>query len=165
MRKLLIGAALALALVWVGVQAAAKERLAVEGRSVLFELGTVDPRSLIQGDYMNLRYRALQQLPWQSEQPAPVGEAAVRADGYGVVYAVRLLEPGASLGSDEVRVDYHRSNWQLTVGPDSFFFQEGEAATFAEARYAELRVAPSGEVLLVGLRDADRAMLGRPAIR
>jgi uncharacterized membrane-anchored protein len=164
MRKLLIGAALALALVWVGWQAAAKERLAAEGRPVLFELGTVDPRSLIQGDYMILRYRAVESVSWPGEPP-PQGELAVTLGADGVVSAARLAAPGEAPGPGEVLVDYHYGGWQARVGPDSFFFQEGEAATFAAARYAELRVGPDGETLLVALRDAERAVIGRPALR
>lgn len=34
-----------------------KEQTLRDGQLVLFELAPVDPRSLMQGDYMNLRYR------------------------------------------------------------------------------------------------------------
>lgn len=164
MRRQLIGAALALALVWVGWQVAAKERLAATGRPVLFELGTRDPRSLIQGDYMVLSYRVTQDFTRPDELPAR-GELAVSVDGDGVARAARPLGAGERPGPGEVLVDYHMGGWQMAVGPESFFFQEGEAETFEAARYAELRVAPDGEALLVALRDEDRAVLGRPAVR
>ncbi len=164
MRKLLIGVALLAALVWVGWQVVAKEQLAATGRPVLFELGTRDPRSLLQGDYMVLSYRVTQGFDWTNELPAR-GELAVSVDKDGVAQAARPVLPGEPLEPDEVLVDYHIGDWQMAVGPESFFFQEGEAETFQAARYAELRVAPDGEALLVALRDEDRGVLGRPAVR
>jgi uncharacterized membrane-anchored protein len=161
MRKLMIGVALLLALGWVGWQIAAKERLAATGRPVLLELGTADPRSLIQGDYMVLSYRVAGELQGRLGSALPArGELAVKVDADGVAREARLYSPGEALGPDEVVVDYHSGGWQLAVGPESFFFQEGEAATFAVARYAELRLSPDGEALLVGLRDERREALG-----
>lgn len=165
MRRIIIGVALLVALGWVGWQIAAKERLAATGRPLLFELGTVDPRSLIQGDYMILSYRVTQGLEDRDAELGRRGELAVAVDGDGVARSARIYPAGDALGPGEVRVDYHRGSWQLALGPESFFFQEGEAETYAAARYAELRVSPEGEALLVALRDEGRAVLGRPAVR
>ncbi|HMQ35724.1 MAG TPA: GDYXXLXY domain-containing protein [Chloroflexaceae bacterium] len=165
MRKLMIGAALLLALAWAGWQVVAKERLAATGRPVLFELGTVDPRSLIQGDYMILGYRVAQEVEARGGELPPRGELAVLVGPDGVARSARPYIAGGDLAAGEVRVDYHTGGWRIAVGPESFFFQEGEAETFAAARYAELRVSPEGEALLVALRDERREVLGRPAGR
>lgn len=160
LRVIVIGAALVLALAWVNWQALAKERHVAEGRPVLFELGSYDPRSLLQGDYMQLSYRLANELP-ATELPLR-GELAVKADADGVATAARLHTPGTPLLDGEFLVDYHRSGWQLNVGPDSYFFQEGEAETYVSATYAELRVLPDGATVLVGLRDDRLAPLGEP---
>jgi uncharacterized membrane-anchored protein len=165
-RSIVIGVALLAALAWVGWQVAAKERLAATGRPVLFELAPVDPRSLIQGDYMRLRYGVVEDLAQQGGSELPsVGKLLVTVDADGVAREARLYKPGQPVGADAVLVDYHRGGWQLSVGPDSFFFQEGEAAAFQAARYAELRLSPTGESLLVSLRDSSRELIGRPALR
>lgn len=49
-----------------------------------------------------------------------------------------------------------------SVGPNAFFFQEGQADVFAGARWGELRVAADGTALLAGLRDEICSAWGRP---
>ena len=51
---------------------------------------------------------------------------------------------------------------RVRVGGGSFFFEEGAAEEYDRARYAELRVNPEGEALIVELRDIDRRLI-RPA--
>lgn len=159
LRLTLIGAALVVALAWTNWQVLAMERHIATGRPLLFELGSYDPRSLLQGDYMQLAYRVADDLPLD-DLPAR-GQLAVRARADGVVTAARLHTPGAPLEAGELLVSYHYAGWRLNVGPDSFFFQEGEGAAYIAARYAELRVLPDGATVLVGLRDASLAPLGR----
>jgi uncharacterized membrane-anchored protein len=54
---------------------------------------------------------------------------------------------------------------RLHIGSEAFFFQEGTAVAYEQARYAELRVDSSGESLLVGVRGPDRELLGAPMQR
>jgi uncharacterized membrane-anchored protein len=69
--------------------------------------------------------------------------------------AVKFKEhDSTALADDEVRVRYRRRGHRVRIGAESFFFEEGTAERYATARYGELRVAPDGEVVLVGLRDA-----------
>jgi len=160
LRSSIIAAALVAALAWFNWQVLANERHVATGQPVLFELGTADPRSLIQGDYMILRYRLPDSLAATS---LPVrGQLALRLDGDDVAISARLYTPDAPLAADELLVNYQTSDGQLNVGPGSFFFQEGEAETYGTARYAELRLLPGGASLLVGLRDEAREPLGRP---
>jgi uncharacterized membrane-anchored protein len=159
LRLLVIGAALLAALAWFNWQVAASERHIAEGRPIFFELGGYDPRSLIQGDYVALRYSLTDELT-DSELP-PAGQLAVKADTDGVVTAARYYTPGTPLADGEFLVNYHRSGWAINVGPDSFFFQEGEADRYTSARFAELRVLPSGATVLVSLRGDDLELLGR----
>jgi uncharacterized membrane-anchored protein len=54
-----------------------------------------------------------------------------------------------------VKVVLRRGRWgEWKLGAQTYFFEQGRAATFATAKYGELRVGPFGEVVLVGLRDA-----------
>ncbi len=130
---------------------AQKEAVLASGRTILLELIPVDPRSLMQGDYMALRWKLEQEAP----ATAPSGTLTIRVDSSGVGHFAGVSQGGA-LSTDEVRLRY--SNDAPTR---SFFFQEGQGAAYAGARYGELRVSPDGSSVLTGLRD-DRLRLLKP---
>jgi uncharacterized membrane-anchored protein len=131
-----------------------KEAVLRDGQPILLRLAPVDPRSLMQGDYMTLRYAIQADPSWPLD-----GKLVVRRDADGVGQLVRLYVPGDVLGPDELALRYRRRRWQTRLGAEAFYFQEGDAARYARACYGELRVAPSGESVLVGLRDVDRVPL------
>ena len=58
MRKAIVLIAGLLILAGVTAAISSKEQLLVTGRVVFLELAPVDPRSLMQGDYMALRFKA-----------------------------------------------------------------------------------------------------------
>jgi len=159
MRSALIFGGLALVLAVPGAMVAGKERLIAAGEPVLLRLAPRDPRSLMQGDYMVLDYEIVRGLgdvePWPRD-----GALVVRLDDRGVASFVRRYE-GGQLGDRERLLKYRRRGWRLRLGAEEFFFQEGEAARFSKARYSELRVAASGDSVLVGLCDESGNPLGR----
>jgi uncharacterized membrane-anchored protein len=131
-----------------------KEQVLRDGKAVLLPLAPVDPRSLIEGDYMTLRYAIAADPGWP-----PDGKLLVRKDENGVGRLVGRYEEGTPVGPDEVVLRYRRRRWQTRLGAEAYYFQEGTADRYAKARYGELRVAPSGESVLVGLRDEGREPL------
>ncbi|MFM7204419.1 MAG: GDYXXLXY domain-containing protein [Myxococcota bacterium] len=133
-----------------------KENLLATGQSMLLELAPVDPRSLMQGDYMVLRYALILKLEVEPDLPSE-GAVIVRADPDGVAQWVRL-DRGEPLAEGERRLNFKRRD-AFRLGAESFFFEEGKADHFANARYGELKVTPSGQSLLVGLRDEKRQPL------
>ncbi len=135
---------------FVGVGVYGKERLIRTGEPVLLELAPVDPRSLIQGDYMDLRYKIAADLE-QSELPWR-GKLVIRLDERGVAHFVRL-DDGTPLAADERLLAYYKHEWTLDLGAPSYFFQEGNAERYQSAEYGELRVDSAGNSILVGLRD------------
>lgn len=74
---------------------------------------------------------------------------------------LRVYE-GEQLSDDEHLLRYTRWSRGTRIGTDSFFFQEGHAKHYAQARFGELKVAPSGESVLVGLRNDDLSEAGPP---
>ena len=135
-----------------------KERALTESQTLLLELAPVDPRSLMQGDYMRLDYAIARGHAidgWPTD-----GALVVRGDASGVAQFVRVA--GAeSLAYGEHKLAYRVRGGRLQVGTDAFYFQEGRANEYAAAKYGEIRVAPDGTAILVGLRDKDRKPLGR----
>ncbi|MEE4163003.1 MAG: GDYXXLXY domain-containing protein [Woeseiaceae bacterium] len=141
-----------------------KEHIRTGGREVLLELAPVDPRSLIQGDYMMLRY-APAVFPSREESGLDKGTLVVELDADGVGSFARI-DDGTPLAPNEVRLRFRTvSQWgEYGIGAESFFFQEGHAEHYANARYGVLRVAESGDSVLVGLADENRALLEPPEL-
>lgn len=154
-RQIVVWAATALVLLVLVGLVVGKERLKSSGRRVLLELTPRDPRSLMQGDYMELRYVVADQVPsWEGRH----GRMVLRLDDHDLGTYVRE-DDGASLGADECRLAYKHVG-RITIGAESFFFQEGQSDRYSGAQYGELRVAGDGTCLLIDLCDRDRKRLG-----
>ena len=138
-----------------------KERLLANGTPMLVELAPVDPRSLIQGDYMRLDYALAREPGWEMDWPRD-GHVVVRLDENGVARFVRRHDGGSPLAAGEHLLQYRLRSGRVRIGTDAFYFQEGHAERYERARYGELRVDKSGGSVLVGLRDGDRRVLGSP---
>ena len=151
-RSAFIAAGLALALGLPGYGIVQKERLIANGDVVLLELAPVDPRSLIQGDYMRLRY-ALTQFAEANDRWPRDGHIVVYVDSIRVATFARL-DDGRPLAQGELRLQYRKRGQSVRVATDAYHFEEGSARKYERARYGELRVAPDGGSVLVGLRDS-----------
>jgi len=158
-RLILLVSALAI-LTAINLAIASKESILRDGRRIYLRLAPVDPRSLMQGDYMDLRYEIARR---------------VEGDGPGDGRIVLLIGPDdvaswdgfpgpGPLKPDQQLLRYRRRSGRLRFGAESYFFQEGYAGHYQPARYGELRVDPSGECVLVGLADENLKPLG-PGIR
>jgi uncharacterized membrane-anchored protein len=156
MRSALVVAGLILVLLVPNALLLHKERLLADGTPVLLELAPVDPRSLIQGDYMQLDYAIERQLADSQQHWPHTGQIVVALDDDGVAQFVRRYDGRTSLGPREHLLTYRRRRGRIRVGTDAFHFQEGQARRYSGARYGEVRVAPSGTSVLVGLRDSAR---------
>lgn len=138
----------------------ARERLIADGRLVLLELAPVDPRSLMQGDYMALRFKAADDAFARSRMAdEPDGRIVVRLDARGVGQYMRR-DDGTPLAEGEAALRYRVRDGKVKFATNAWFFQEGRARDFVSARYGEFRVARSGELLLTGIRGKDLEPLG-----
>ena len=155
------------AALWIGTAALAtvlvanvaireKEALIADGQPVFVELAPVDPRSLMQGDYMQLNFR----LPgdgWRDQERRPAGarpQVVARRDARGVAALLRIDEAGGALAADELRIELTPKNGRWVLVTDAWFFREGEGQRWAVAKFGEFRVAADGRALLVGMADA-----------
>lgn len=142
-----------------------KEMVLRHGQSMLLKLAPVDPRSLMQGDYMALRYDLLGKLPPQNDRPQASGRIVVRTDEANVASFVRL-DGGEPLAAGEHFLKFRQDRDRARLGAESYFFQEGQADRFAKAKYGELKVAPNGGSVLVGLCDERRQRIAvTPALK
>jgi uncharacterized membrane-anchored protein len=143
--RIAIVAAVALVLIAVNLSIVAKERIKTAGEPIYLELAPVDPRSLMQGDYMALRFAIAQNISTEES-----GSAALLIDERRVA---RLNPDKEAQG---LRIRYRIRNGQVWLGTNAYFFEEGTAGRYEGAVYGAFRVdRDSGEAVLVGLADED----------
>jgi uncharacterized membrane-anchored protein len=130
-----------------------REQLLAAGRVVLLELAPVDPRSLMQGDYMALRFQVATDAFGGREPDRPVadGRLVLRVDTRGVGTFARI-DDGTPIGADEVAIRFRVRAGTPKLATNAFFFEEGTADRYDAARYGEFRVDAAGEAILTGLR-------------
>lgn len=131
----------------------AKEKTLSAGKRVLLELKPVDPRSLMQGDYMGLAYK-LNDLPPHATITKR-GYCIVKLGAHGVAHKLRLQNELKPLAAGETAIKYFFSgnNYfaDIHLGAESFFFEEGQGERFEAAKYGALKVDEAGNSVLEGL--------------
>lgn len=151
---LALGAVLAFGLVNWDVRG--KEAVMANGQPLLVPLAPVDPRSLMQGDYMSLNFDIPAAVRDALDGSAAVSAQAVaRRDAQGRARIERLARPQEVLAADELLLPLRQLKGRWTLVTDAFFFAEGRGEHFARARFGDFRVLPDGRALLVGLADED----------
>lgn len=133
------------------------------GEVVLLRLAPVDPRSLMQGDYMRLNYEIARELTSRdahTTQNKGSNTLVIRLDAHQVATLVADGKPDR-LASDERLLQVHQSERQWQIGPDAYFFEEGTGEQYEAARYGEFRLQADGKTLLVGLRDEAYQPIGQ----
>ncbi|MFM4837006.1 GDYXXLXY domain-containing protein [Aeromonas veronii] len=133
------------------------------GEVVLLRLAPVDPRSLMQGDYMRLNYEIARELTSRNAratQDKGSDTLVIRLDAHQVATLVADGKPDR-LASDERLLQVHQSERQWQIGPDAYFFEEGSGQQYETARYGEFRLQADGRTLLVGLRDEAYQPIGQ----
>jgi uncharacterized membrane-anchored protein len=183
-RSILAWGGLLLALAVVNRGVLERERILSDGRIVLLELAPVDPRSMMQGDYMALRFAVADDIDKALSPPCAYANNAaalkcmgvdhdgagprVRKNGYAVFALdtdavgrfVRVQATPRPVGTREIAVRYRQRGWrEVRIASNAWFFPEGQAQRYAPAKYGELRVDDDGEALLTALRDDKRKRL------
>jgi len=129
-----------------------KELILTDGDTVLLRLAPRDPRSLLQGDYMALRYAMAD----------AVAGAAQRAQVNDGLIVIELAENGEAtfvglyggeqLSRNQQILRFRKRGDSVRLASDAFFFQEGQWETYRDAVFGELKVSDEGEAVLIGLR-------------
>ncbi len=159
-RILLVAGAL-LVLGAVNYSIAGKERIKRNGEVIFLDLAPVDPRSLMQGDYMTLRFRLAtdiqSSLPRNAAGDKPREGEQRLAD---INLDSRRVASLARMGTPTHKVRYRIRQDAVWIGTNAFFFEEGSDQRYARARFGEFRLdKDTGEAVLVGLRDANLSPL------
>ena len=152
-------------LVIVNSQIVIKEDIIENGETLLLRLAPQDPRSLLQGDYMALRYAMADEV-LHAAQAAEVtdGHVVVALAEKGEASFVDLFE-GQAVAENQHLLRFRRRGDSVRLASDAYFFEEGEWETYAAARFGELRVSEEGDAVLVGLCDREGNRLGETNVR
>ena len=127
-----------------------KEKTLKNGQLILLKLAPVDPRSLMQGDYMTLRYEISEGTDVKNLSKR--GYCVVKLNQYNVAEKVRFQKEQKPLNAGEFLIRYSASDsWNVNIGAESYFFQEGEAEKFEKAKYGGLKTDDKGNSVLIGL--------------
>jgi len=135
-----------------------KERLIKNGNLVLLDLAPVDPRSLMQGDYMDLRYAITDNI--QEDEIPKRGFCVLKKNDKEAVVRVRFQKERLHRNEGEFLISFTSDGkWRINIGEESFFFQEGDAYKFEEAAYGGLVIDDNGNSLLIGLYDENKVKI------
>jgi uncharacterized membrane-anchored protein len=129
-----------------------KKEVLTDGQLILLALAPVDPRSLMQGDYMSLRYKISENMDYDNMPKQ--GYCIVLLNKNGIASSVRFQEGLTPLHKGEHLIRYTSPDKRsMNIGAESFFFQEGQAEKYEKAMYGGIKIDKNGNCLLVGLYD------------
>lgn len=150
----LIGCAALATLAVVNLGIRDKEDTIANGRPVFIRLAPVDPRSLMQGDYMALNFEMAPELDAELGDTSRLTRPKVAGpiDANGVV-RLQVFADKATAGDLVIELSPGKRGWVVVT--DAWFFKEGDGERWSKAHYGEFRVMPDGRALLVGMADED----------
>jgi len=150
-----------LVLVAININIKNKEELMVSGEKLLFPLAPVDPRSLMQGDYMRLHFdlavniqKHLHLLNNNKPIKQHQGFVVVEKDDKNIVSYIGLYHK-QELTKNQMLIPYKYRGYQVIFTTNAFYFQEGQAQYFQKSKFGEFRRSNDGEMLLVHMVDKD----------
>ncbi|MFB5675012.1 GDYXXLXY domain-containing protein [Paenibacillus terreus] len=151
---LLIALVIVFQFCFIGLQATASEKLLREGSSVKLELAPVDPRSLLQGDYVVLNYTIstppeTAELRDNSGSRSKVG-VVLAPDRHGIHQFSRLYKDGEPLAAGEIVINGRLNGYgSIYYGIENYFVPEGTGLEVEQnTRYAYVRISRKGDALL-----------------
>lgn len=150
-----------------------KEMHIETGEIINLKLVPVDPRSIMQGDYMTLSYAVQRELRSalremdKSNNLEPQYDSLLPSTSYVVVNidenklaTFASAEANIELTSTQRILQYRVRQNRIKFATNAFFFAEGDEPVYRDAEYGQFRLNKNGEVLLTALLDKDFKVLG-----
>lgn len=152
--RVMIALLVLLQLGFLGLQSVRSESLLRNGVSVKLEIVPLDPRSLLQGDYIVLNYGISTPPETAADELRARRQSKVKAvlspDENGVYEFNRLFRSGEALGDEEVVINGRFSgSLRIRYGIETYFVPEGTGADAErDARFAYVRIGAGGDAML-----------------
>jgi len=139
-----------------------KEQLKANGETILLELAPRDPRSLMQGDYMRLRF-ALDRInvPKKFRNKNSKIYMVIKSDENQIAQFIRFQNNQKIVDGENLLI-VRGKHGRIDIKPDSYFFQEGHASHYQDAKYGVFKFSSKDskhEHMLIGLADEDRKLI------
>lgn len=166
MRRALIILFLLIVLGYVNYLTFATERQIARGTTVFLELVQQDESdrwSNADAEYVWLRYVLMDDLAALGDDTPERGQLVLVLDDaqIGRFSGQISAESFTDLAPNQLAINYTRaSEWDIDVGPTTYAIQEGTAALYEAASYAEVRITADGRVFLVALHNDALQRLG-----
>ena len=140
-----------------------KEQVIAHGQRILVPLVPVDPRSLMQGDYMALNFDLPPSVREGLEKTlATTVRVRASVDAQGIATVLGSVADRYTPAAGEVVLPLKQLKGQWVLVTDAYFFPEGTGSVFESAKYGDFRVLPDGRALLVGLADKQGQVIEVP---
>ncbi|MDR2195947.1 MAG: GDYXXLXY domain-containing protein [Gallionellaceae bacterium] len=136
------------------------EQVLRDGRVIYLPLRPVDPRSLMQGDYMALAFDTGDLPP--PDMRFDHALALAELDERSVATLRELVAENAQAAQNQIVLKLRVKSGDWFAGSDAFFFAEGTGEDYEDAKFGQFRVGNDGRMLLVGLADQDLQSLPNP---
>jgi len=158
-KALLLSVLIIMQLLFIGTQIATSEHALTTGTQVKLELQPLDPRSIMQGDYVDLSYTisTLNENPWGSQwenrwdKDLHVGQRmklVLSPDAQGI-YQFKEMYEGQPIAADEVIINGKYQGWRIMFGIEHYFVPEGTGFEVEQSmNYAYVRIASNGNAIL-----------------
>ncbi|MEH7222668.1 GDYXXLXY domain-containing protein [Bacillus sp. JJ1566] len=150
----LIGLILLLQIGFLGYQIGSNESLLKNGKEITLELAPVDPRSVMQGDYVILRYEIAEVNELKNVHSGNRVYILAKEDKDGIYQREEILtsiDPKKyQLAEDEVLIagKYNGYN-EVILGIESYFVKEGTGLDLQrDAKFAKVKISKNGNALL-----------------
>ncbi|MFS0824316.1 GDYXXLXY domain-containing protein [Bacillus sp. 1P02SD] len=150
----LIGLIFLLQLGFVGYQIGSNESLLQNGKEITLELAPVDPRSMLQGDYVTLRYEIAEVPELTNVRSGNRVYILAKKDQNGVYQREKILtsiDPKEyQLAEDEVLIAGKYNGYDgVILGIESYFVKEGTGLDLQlDAKHAKVKVAKNGNAIV-----------------
>ncbi|CAK7020691.1 MULTISPECIES: GDYXXLXY domain-containing protein [Fusobacterium] len=114
----------------------------------------VDPRSLIQGDYMVLNYDIAESARMEIGNIRK-GYIRIKINDLKIAEFIRIDEEYLPPSNNEISIQFQKNGSNIDIGVNSYLFQEGTGNKFQKAQYAEVIELKNGKLRLKNLLDKD----------
>lgn len=153
-KRLIIAVLVVLQIAAMSLQIGKSEWLLTHGQQIKLQLEPLDPRSLIQGDYVRLRY-TITSPPIFNDRPEDTSSKRISVvlapnAATGVYEFRRVYTKGEALAPGEVRLNGKRTGYEsLEYGIENYFIPEGTGRDYERnAKFAEVKVSKNGDAIL-----------------
>ena len=159
-RIIVLAVTVATVLLVINVEIAGKEQIVRNGATVLLRIAPRDPRSLLQGDYMALRYTMAGVVSGEARKfEMNDGIAVIELGELNEAKFVSLYN-GQQLQDRQHLLRYRKRGDSVRLASDAYFFEEGRGQEYSTARFGEIRINTNGDAVLIGLLDVKGERLG-----